>query len=262
MLLILQDYHVHTTFCDGKNRPEEMVQAALCRGMTTLGFSGHSTTTFDASYCMSLNGMAAYRQEIARLKEEYAGKIQILCGIEQDRYTDVPLEGFDYRIGSVHYLKIDGKIHSMDAGLDSFKALLAAFGNDPYALAECYYETVAGIDYAQILGHFDYITIFNKALPVIDEQHPRYIAAWKNAADAQLARGTVFEINTGGVARGYKDTAYPSPDILRYIQSRGGKVVLTSDAHKAENLMFGFETYEKLAEEMGLRLVKEGFLCG
>ena len=35
------NYHMHTTFCDGKNTPEEMVQEALARGFTTIGFSSH-----------------------------------------------------------------------------------------------------------------------------------------------------------------------------------------------------------------------------
>ena len=28
-----QDLHTHTTFCDGANTPEEMVQAALAQGL-------------------------------------------------------------------------------------------------------------------------------------------------------------------------------------------------------------------------------------
>ena len=33
-------YHTHTTFCDGKNTPMEMAEAALRQGLTALGFSG------------------------------------------------------------------------------------------------------------------------------------------------------------------------------------------------------------------------------
>ena len=32
-----QDLHTHTTFCDGANTPEEMVQAALAQGLDCLG---------------------------------------------------------------------------------------------------------------------------------------------------------------------------------------------------------------------------------
>ena len=38
---MIQNLHSHTTFCDGKNTPEEMVRAAIALGMDSLGFSGH-----------------------------------------------------------------------------------------------------------------------------------------------------------------------------------------------------------------------------
>ena len=41
-MAILSNAHTHTTFCDGKNTAEEMVQAALDNGFVSLGFSGHS----------------------------------------------------------------------------------------------------------------------------------------------------------------------------------------------------------------------------
>ena len=46
--------HSHTTFCDGKNSAEEMVVSAIDHGFDVFGFSGHSYTPFDESYCMSL----------------------------------------------------------------------------------------------------------------------------------------------------------------------------------------------------------------
>lgn len=43
--------HSHTTFCDGKNSAEEMVVSAIDHGFDVFGFSGHSYTPFDESYC-------------------------------------------------------------------------------------------------------------------------------------------------------------------------------------------------------------------
>lgn len=34
------DFHTHTTFCDGKSTPREMVEAAYRMGMTDFGVSG------------------------------------------------------------------------------------------------------------------------------------------------------------------------------------------------------------------------------
>ena len=56
--------HSHTTYCDGKNTPEEMVLAAMDRGFDVFGFSGHSYTAFDESYCMSRAMTDAYEQEV------------------------------------------------------------------------------------------------------------------------------------------------------------------------------------------------------
>ena len=36
------NYHTHTTFCDGKSTPEEIVLEAIRLGMDTIGFSGHA----------------------------------------------------------------------------------------------------------------------------------------------------------------------------------------------------------------------------
>ena len=33
----MKDLHVHTTFSDGKNTPEEMILAALDKGLETIG---------------------------------------------------------------------------------------------------------------------------------------------------------------------------------------------------------------------------------
>ena len=42
-------YHTHTTFCDGKDSPEELVLEAIRLGCPEIGFSGHAHTAFDES---------------------------------------------------------------------------------------------------------------------------------------------------------------------------------------------------------------------
>ena len=96
------NYHTHTTFCDGTASLEEMVQSAIRNGLCTIGFSGHSYTAYDKSYCMSLENTKKYWHEIQFLKKKYADQIEILCGIEQDFGSDEPTDDYDYVIGSVH----------------------------------------------------------------------------------------------------------------------------------------------------------------
>ena len=71
------NFHTHTVFCDGENTAQEMVEEALARGFTHLGFSGH----MDPDIRMDL---AAYDAEIRRLQEAYRGRIDILRGVELD----------------------------------------------------------------------------------------------------------------------------------------------------------------------------------
>ena len=59
------DLHTHTSFCDGKNSPEEMVRSAVEKGFDVLGFSGHSYTPFDETYCMSLKIPGGIRRRFA-----------------------------------------------------------------------------------------------------------------------------------------------------------------------------------------------------
>ena len=94
--------HTHTTYCDGKNSVEEMIQDAIAAGFDVLGFSGHSYTSFDESYCMSREQTVQYAAEVRRLAEKYKENIKVFCGIEQDLFADDSAEGFDYAIGSVH----------------------------------------------------------------------------------------------------------------------------------------------------------------
>ena len=102
----MQDFnlHMHTTYCDGKDTAEAVTLAAIEEGLAAAGFSGHSFTPHDQSYCMSREGTQRYIEEISGLKQKYAGSIRLLLGIELDRYADTDLSRFDFRIGSVHYI--------------------------------------------------------------------------------------------------------------------------------------------------------------
>ena len=81
--------------CDGRNTLQEMASAACAQGLTTLGFSGHSYTQRDREYCMSPSRTAQYKATIAKLKAEYKGKVDILCGIEWDSLSEDKPENYE-----------------------------------------------------------------------------------------------------------------------------------------------------------------------
>ena len=119
------NYHTHTTFCDGYDAAEAVVQEALRKGFTHLGFSGHMDPGVSMDY-------AAYAQEICRLQVAYRDRIDILRGAELDNVYDpscvagaeVPDSagalpdalgtsageafGAEYTIGSTHFVPVPG----------------------------------------------------------------------------------------------------------------------------------------------------------
>jgi histidinol-phosphatase (PHP family) len=158
----------------------------------------------------------------------------------------------------VHYLKIGDEYIPVDENAELLRnAAEKHFDGDIYKLCELYYETVSDVvnrTECSIIGHFDLITKFIEKDKLFDESNPRYIAAWKKALDRLLETGKVFEINTGAVSRGYRTLPYPSSEIIAYIKQNGGKLILSSDAHSAENIGFDFEKYEKYIDDVMLEL--------
>lgn len=236
------DLHMHTVFSDGRDTPEEMVREAIRKGLETVGISDHST----GDPCgMTHEDRAAYKAEIARLKEKYAGQIRVLCGLERDFLTDDFTE-YDYTIGSVHWLPMpDGHRVSIDWTAEKLReGAEKYFGGDMYALAEAYYAAearVVEVTKCDIIGHFDLVTKFIEQDPAFDLHHPGYVKAWQAAADRLLETGKPFEVNTGAMSRGYRTSPYPSEEIRQYLLARGGRLLLSSDAHAKENIAFGFD---------------------
>ncbi len=246
---MLYNYHTHTCFCDGENTAEEMVQKAIELNISELGFSGHSYTEFDKSYCMTLEGTELYKEEITALKSKYKNKIKILLGTECDYLSDISLEDYDYVIGSVHYIKKNGEYFSIDDSKeDLIKSVNHYYGGDYYSFIEDYYSLIADVynkTKCDIIGHFDLVTKYNTDSALFDTNHPRYIAAWKKAADALIKTPAVVEINTHAVASGYTKGPYPAKEIIDYFKSGGKKMIYSSDCHNKDHLLFGYEAVKK-----------------
>ena len=103
------NYHTHTTYCDGKSTPEEIVLEAIRLGMDTIGFSGHAPCPGAEDY--SVRDLEGYNECIERLKDKYSDKIKILRGIERDIFAYDDNHDYDYVIGAFHNLYVDGKFY-------------------------------------------------------------------------------------------------------------------------------------------------------
>ena len=246
--MAVQDLHMHTTWCDGKNTPEEMIISGINKGLNKIGITAHAYTWFDDTYCLKKEDYPAFKKEVRELAVKYKDKIEVLCGIEQDYYSDMSTEGFDYIIGSDHYLKIGEKYYPIDSGEEGFVKLAGLYDGDYLSMCEAYYKNVGDLvnkTGADIIGHFDMITKYNERKAYIDTTEPRYIHAWKKAADELLKYHRTFEINTGAMSRGYRSTPYPSREIFNYLISSGAIIMANSDCHSAVYVAYGLDEWSR-----------------
>ncbi|MBQ6381743.1 MAG: histidinol-phosphatase [Clostridia bacterium] len=259
--MTLTDFHTHTRFSDGADTAEAMVRQALEKGLRKIGISDHCYTFFDESYCIPKDTVDSYKKEIAALKEKYRGKIDVLCGIEQDMFSGADTAGFDYVLGSAHYLQCGETYLPVDESPAIFESIATEhFGGDYLALTEAYYQTVAQVvarTDCNIIAHFDLVTRFNAGERYFSERAPRYVAAYRQALHVLLDCNKPFEINTKLLARGLKEEPYPRYDICDYIAANGGSFILGSDAHNASEIAFGFEALKSIAEKRGWKIHDE-----
>lgn len=255
---MLANYHTHTTYCDGKNTPEEFVLYAIEKGISSIGFSGHGYTPFDLRYCMK--DTVGYIEEISRLKNKYGEKIEIYCGVEEDAFSYVNREKFDYIIGSSHYFNINNVYYPIDSNYNYFKKCLEVFDYDVIKLSEVYYKTFVGYiknRKPDIVGHFDVITKFDE----IDTQrflnNSQYLRIAQKYIKIATQADVIFEMNTGAMSRGIRKTPYLGENLLYILKTQGGKVILSSDCHSVEMLDYCFDEMEYILRDVGFNCVYE-----
>lgn len=249
----LNNYHTHSRYVDGRDRPEEMIRQAIALGCEELGFSEHAYVPFD-DCCMTPESTEAYKREIRALGEKYADRIRILLGVEQDYYSPLPTEDYAYVIGSVHYLYRDGVYLTVDHTREKqIRFVREHYDGDCYAFAEHYYKMVGEIfdrTHCDIVGHFDLVTKFNEDGSLFDTSHPRYRAAALAALDRLCECPVIFEINTGAIARGYRKTPYPEAFLLEELRRRKKPLILSSDCHDRRFLLCGLNELKQRVPEV------------
>ena len=284
----LSNYHTHSRYCDGKGDLREYVEYALAHGFGALGFSGHSPVPFPSTFAIADNEYLDYCNEVRALKEEYKGRIDIKLGLEIDYIPGLqedfaPLVekgGLEYTIGSVHLIPhpddaetlrqlsatlvgeerkeipyhiwfIDGpRMETYDNGLRHI------FGNDIKAGVKAYFEQQNRMierNKPTIVGHCDKIVMHNKG------RYFSYDEPWfRNLLyeTLQLIKecGCICEINTRGIYKGRHTDFYPASETVRYMNTLGIPVVVSTDAHCPEDLD-RFEGAYEFLREIGYRCV-------
>lgn len=248
------DYHTHHERCGhAEGTLREMIEAAIRAGVGQLGLSDHSPLFFreedhpTPGMTMARSEFPNYVAEMIRLRDEYAGRIDIRIGVESDYmqgwmetyraiYAKYPL---DYVIGSVHYFE---GLHVFD------RTRWEKPDRDPLRSFTTYIRLVqeaARCGAFDILGHIDAV----KGLGVVPDTP--LTALWdetvKIIADADLT----VEINTSG-ARKPSNAWFPAPDLIERLHRAGVSFTFGSDAHAPAQLLHDWDSVAEFLRSIGV----------
>ncbi|MCD7728931.1 MAG: histidinol-phosphatase HisJ family protein [Clostridia bacterium] len=254
MPLIKSNVHTHTDFCDGSNSMQDMAEYAVNIGLETLGFSFHSFTEFDKSYC--IRDYYGYIKEYYRVKNLFKDRLTVLNGVELDLYGERP-SVCDFVIGSAHYIKKGTRHMAVDCSEDLFRDIAArGYSGDFMAMAKDYYSQYAmlpSVVNPDIYGHFDLITKYNSGGKYFDENSAQYLSYATSAIDA-LPDRAVVEVNLGRLFKGTGDI-YPSEKLICMMREKGCRFMLSSDAHCRQALGYKFDETLTRLKKLGIKSV-------
>lgn len=255
------NYHTHSTYCDGKEPLQAFVKAAEEAHFDQLGFSSHAPVPFENDFGISFENLPIYRKEIETLNA--TTDVQLLAALECDYIPGIstPFDTFrhdyhlDYIIGGVHLVRpshgdklwfIDGsKREIYDNGLSEF------FHNDIKTAVTTFWEQTFEMietQHLDIIAHLDKIKMHNQHR-FFTEEEIWYEALADHALDLIHRHNVIIEINSRGIYKKRCDSYYPSDKIMKKAAKMGIPFVISSDAHTPDELDALYdETAAKLQE--------------
>ena len=246
--------HTHSIFCDGSDGIETLCKTAYEKGLCAIGFSSHGPITkktgFKTEWHIADSRLDEYIGEVRAAKKRWEGKIAVFLGLEIDYIKglcsaadkDVRSLDLDYIIGSVHYIipengaapfTVDGSLEEVQTGINE------AFKGDINAFIDAYWTSMAemldlgGFD---ILGHADLLKKNNKNYCLFNPESRAYADNIEKICAAISNNDCAVECNTGGITRKKIQETYPSLPFLRCLKKYNVPVIITADAHKAQDL--------------------------
>lgn len=245
------DLHIHTRYSDGRAGVRDVIESAVARGFRRIAITDHMPLPFENRYAMAMEELDLYREEIRRVRKDYADVIDVRMGLEMEylpgfeAWTEnIAAKGWEHTIGSVHGILVDGR-HGMVNGMRTeFERLLAAlFNGDIRGLCTHYYKhlhRVVDSGLFTTVGHLDVLKKHNQDGIFFDETAAWYCGLVMETLDHIEASSMTVEINMSG--RDHPTAApYPSPWIVAECIHRDIPLVLSSDAHRPENIGRNFE---------------------
>ncbi len=235
----MHDYHIHTSLCKhAEGKIVDYVEAAISQGIFEICFTDHIPLPegFDAEHRMSPKELDTYFDQIEQCKAKYR-QITILTGIEADymegyeNYLKTILKRypFDLVVMSVHYIKKWGTKEWV-FNYTYTKETLRAQYNDYFNVM--YKGIQTGL--FDVVGHLDIIK--RPGLPVLKSNFRDV----DRVLDAAKKTGMSIELNTSGLRKSIFQT-YPHMDIIEMAVEKNIPIVLSSDAHRPEDVGYGFD---------------------
>lgn len=246
--MILADVHTHSSFSTDSDEPlREMARAAAAKGLNIICVTEHHD--FDHPHTGDfLLDVQAYREELFRVKNEFADKLEVLFGVELG-LLDYAAQRLSVFAKSAEFDFIIGSAHQVD-GLDPYYPEYFEKMEDKNGIAHFFDAMLSAIrafDDFDILGHLDYIVRYSHAKSY---DPPDYREVIDEILKAVIAKGKGIEINTAGV----KSLGYPHPHpfvLKRYHELGGELVTVGSDAHDRSRIAADFDRAEQALKAAG-----------
>jgi histidinol-phosphatase (PHP family) len=262
----MNNFHSHTRFCDGSDHPEAYIVEAIKQGFQRYGFSSHAPIPLPNNFALTTESFPEYQKEILRLRMLYKDKIEIFLGIEADFISGITnnFDDFrktfklDYIIGSVHVvINNEGKTWFIDGSKQSIydEGLMHCFDNDiRRAIAGFYHQTNTMIEseHFEILGHLDKITMHNQNRFFTTDQK-WYQNLVFETIDLIKEKNVVVEVNTRGLYKKRSNDFFPETFILKHLFAKNIPVMISSDAHKPDEISLLHQEAKSLLKKIGYK---------
>jgi histidinol-phosphatase (PHP family) len=268
------NYHTHTHFCDGKENMRFFVEKAVELQFAHLGFSSHAPIATQYDFTLTEGEIPEYLKEIEHYQKNYP-QLKIFKGMECDFIPGMTKDfsyyketyKLDYIIGGVHLINvpnsqnvwfIDGpKRETYDAGVAQF------FNHDIKKAVTCFWEQTFEMIETQkfdIIAHIDKIKMHNQDR-FFKEDEDWYLKLVDHAVELIAKKQIIVEINSRGIYRLRCKNFYPSDYIIEKLSKAKTPMVISSDAHKAEELPLYYEEAKTKLQNFGieaLAVLEEG----
>jgi histidinol-phosphatase (PHP family) len=240
------DYHMHSVLSDGKNTYEEMVLAAIAKGLDEIGFSDHVCLKL-VDWAMRIEDIPVMTSQILDLKVKYKDQIKIKYGVEMDYFPGYEDElkeiidsiPVDFVIGSVHFIG--------DWNFDTDQSMYGKWSNDKlYAKYFHLIQQAAQSELFDIIGHIDIIKKF-RIYPETNQDK-----LFEDTIKIIKANNLVVELNTGGLDRPCAEFT-PGPRLLELCHINNVPVTLSSDAHRTNQIARHYDQALEFLKQTGYK---------